>query len=144
MCYCEKNGIVVVIQQDQKTVTGVALATGEVVWKHTGIKYASPAKVLDHFMDVFTIPDGRIYISSLQGLFVLDSKDDGIKDKLFQMESPGYIRSIATHNNGYQQRFAFHHGGVEQTSISFYKLLPERWLPLQNIIPDEENAKTNE
>ena len=132
MCYCEKNGIVVVIQQDQKTFTGVALATGEVVWKHTKIKFGSPAKDLDYFRDVVTIPDGRICISTLQGLFVLDSKDGSIKYQLFDLEFRGIIWCTATCNNGYQQRLAIdhgHHGEVEQ--ISVYDLLPERWLPLQ-------------
>ena len=144
MCYCEKNGIVVVIQHGHKTPTGVALATGEVVWKHTEIQFGSPAKDLDDLADVFTFPDGSICIHNLRELFVLDSKDGNIKCKLFQLEGHGYIWCIAICNNGFQQRFAFHHVGLVQTQISLYKLLPARWLPLQNITPDEENSKTNE
>ena len=144
MCYCEKYGNVVLVHNNQTTLTGVALATGEVVWKHTEIQFGSPPKVLNQLKDVLTIPDGRICISALGELFVLDSKDGSIKYKLFCLEGHGCIWCIATCKNGYQQRLAFHHGGVEQTSISLYNILPERWRTLQNIIPDEENSKTNE
>ena len=139
MCYCEKNGIIVAVHQNRKTVTGVALATGEVVWKHTEIKFGSPAKDLDYFRDVFTILGGRICISSLRELFVLDSKDGSIKYELFCLEGRGCISSIATCNNGFQQRFAIQHGEpFEVEQISVYYLWPKRCLPLQNIISDEE------
>ena len=144
MCYCEKNGIIVMIHTDKKSLTGVTLATEEVVWKHTEIQFGSPAKILSYFTDVFTISDGSICIFNLDELFVLDSKDGTIKYKLFHYKGLGWIWSIATSNIGFQQRFAFHHGKLKQTQISLYKLLTERWLPLQNIMSDEEILQTNE
>ena len=145
MCYCEQYGNVVLVNNDKKTLRGVALATGEVVWARTEIQFGSPTKVLNNLKDVLTISYGRICISTLRGLFVLDSKDGNIKYELFCLEGHGCIWCIATCDNGYQQRLAIHHGPYgEEEHISFYKLLPEPWLPLQNIIPDEENAKTKE
>ena len=140
MCYCERNGIVVMVhinQNHQKTLTGVALATGEVVWKHTAIQFGFPPNVLD----CFRIPDGRICIDNLGKLFVLDTKDGSIKYKFFDLEIRGSIWSVATCCSGYQQRLAFQHGKLNRSNveqISVY-ISPKRWLPLQNIIPDEEN-----
>ena len=144
MCYCEESGIVVMVHNDRKTLTGVALASGEVVWKHTEIQFGSPAEVLNGFKDVFTIPDGRICIINLRELLVLDSKDGSIKDKLFHLEGTECIWSIAICNNGFHQRFAFHHGGLDQTQISLCKFtfFSGRRLPLQNIISDDENLQT--
>ena len=141
ICYCEKYGIVVVLHNDRKSLTGVKLATGDVAWKHT---ICSSAEVLGCIEDVFTIPDGRICILDLAKLFVLDPKDGTIKYKLFHSEGLGYIWGIATCIIGLHQRFAIQHGGLEQTQISVCDLLTERCLRLQDIVSDEENLKTDD
>ena len=138
MCYCEQNEIAVVLHKNQKTLTGIALATGEVVWKHTEIQFGSPTKVSDYCYGVFIIPNGRICIFNLRELFVLDPKDGTIKTKIFSFEGSGWIWNIANRNNGFQQIVAFQHGSSEPTEISLCKILPEQWLPLQNIISDDE------
>ena len=143
MCYCEKNEIVVALHKNQKTLTGIALATGEVVWKHTEIQFGSPTKVSDYCYGVFIISNERICIFNLRELFVLDPKDGTIKTKIFSFEGSGWIWNIATRNNGLQQIFAFQHGSSEQTEISLCKILPEQWLPLQNIISDDERIRLN-
>ena len=133
-CYCEKYGIVVVLHTDRKSLTGVRLATGEVVWKCTEITFGSPAKILLCFQDILTIPDGRICTFHFDKLFVLDPKNGTIRHELFSCEGPGCIWNVATRNNGFQQRFAIKHGILEQTQISVHYLMPERCLPLQTIV----------
>ena len=137
MCYCEKYGTIIVLHGNQKSLTGVMLTTGEVVWKHTNITLGSPANVLDRFKSLFTIPNGRICIFNLGKLFVLDPKYGAIKYELFNQDQ-GINWSIATRNNGFQQRFAIQHGHPKQ--ISVFDLLLQRCLPLQNIISEEENG----
>ena len=53
MCYCEKYGIVIVLHEDRKSLTGVMLATGEVVWMRNEITFGSPPKSLQSPMEEF-------------------------------------------------------------------------------------------
>ena len=146
ICYYEKYGIVVVLHEDCKTLTGVILATGQVAWKRTKIQFGSPAKVLDYFKDVLIIPDGRVCIFTLWKLFLLDPKTGTIVCELLDFTSSRCIRKIATRRNGFQQRFAIQHSNhsIDKIQISVFYLLPERCLPLRNIISDEENSNTHE
>ena len=131
------------LHEDQETLTGIILATGQVAWKRTEIQFGSPAIVLNYLRNVLIIPDGRVCIFNLWNLVVLDPKSGTIMYELLDFTSSGCIRKIATHNNGFQQRFAILHSRGD-TKISIFYLLPERCLPLRSIISDEENSKTNE
>ena len=109
MCYYERYGIVIVLHRDWRTLTGIMLATGQVVWKHTEVQYRNPPNVsdpvtLDYFQDVLTIPDGRICVLNLWKLFVLDAKDGTIRYELLDVTGSGSIWKIATRTNGFQQK----------------------------------------
>ena len=143
MCYCEKYGIVVMMQSDRSTLTGVMLSTGHIVWKHTEYKFGSPPRILEYSKEVFTMVDGRISLFNLHKLFVLEPKDGAIKYEIHDSTGSGWIGNITTRNNGHQLRFAIRITSGKQTRVSVYYLLPERCLPLKSITSNETNSKTD-
>ena len=144
MSYCEHDGILVVLDEDRKTITGVTLASGQIVWKKTELQYGSPHEILELFQDVLTIPDGKKIIFNLWKPFIFDPTDGAIKHQLHNFVGAGWIGKIATRNNGSEQILAVLNSGLEQIQIYVYYLLPDRFLPLRNTVPDEANSKTNE
>ena len=146
MCFCEKYGIVAMMNSDhsdRNTLTGVMLSTGQIVWKHTEIKFGSPMKTLEYSKEVFTMVDGRICLFNLHKLFVLEPKDGTVKYEIHDSTSSGWIENIATRYNGNQQRFVITFTSEKETRISVYYLLPESCLPLRSLTSDEANSKTN-
>ena len=142
MSYCENNDILVVLDEDRKTVTGLKLATGQVVWRKTEIQYGYSQEILELFQDVLTIPDGKKCIFNLWKPFIFGPKDGAIEHQLHNFVGSGWIGKIATRNNGNQQIFAILNSGLEQIQIYVYNLSPVCCLPLRNII--SENSTTNE
>ena len=124
MSYYENDDILVVLDEDWKTVTGVKLARGQVVWKKTEIQYGSPGEILELFQDLLPIPDGKKCIFNLWKPLIFDPKDGAIKHQLHNFVGSGWIGKIATRNNGNQQIFAILNSGLEQIEIYVYYLSP--------------------
>ena len=96
MCFSQKNGIIIVLHDDMKTITGFHLDTKQVTWQHTEIQFGFPSQALDIIKDVSSLPDGRVCIYNHKNVFALDPRDGVIMYKLLDFDVPGIIWTMAT------------------------------------------------
>ena len=106
--YCEKHEIAVLLHIDRKTLTGVALAAGKIVWEKTEEELG--VTVPNSVRNVLTILDGRVCIFSLWNLLVLDLEHGTIYYRI------SYSKSIT--------RYLKEFGILRPTTMALSKDLP--------------------
>ena len=140
MCFSERYGIIVVLYSDMKTIAGVRLATRQVAWTHTEMKFGSPSQTLDIIKDVSSLPDGRVCVFHHKKIFALDPRDRTILYTLLKFDVLGIIWTIATCYTNNEQKLAVQFGPSKQTQILLFRIpfqSPEalHHLLLEDIIP---------
>ena len=143
LCYSKKHGIAIAFRHDRKAITGIDLVTGNVLWQHVEIPFGSSPQFLNDFRDIFTLPDGRVCIFSYTDIFTLDPVNGIILNKFLNLDS--YIWTTATCENFNQPFLAI----AYDTKIFVYKIRFQpcktyHYLPLQDIVSEEEDMETND
>ena len=143
LCYSKKHGIAIAFRHDRKAITGIDLMAGKVLWQHVEIPFGSSPHFLNDFRDIFTLPDGRVCIFSYTDIFTLDPVNGIILNKFLNLNS--YIWTTATCENFNQPFLAI----AYDTKIFVYKIRFQpcktyHYLPLQDIVSEEEDMETND
>ena len=125
MGFSEKDGIVLLLHQDKKSLTGIHLQSRDVIW-NSELQFSSLVESPGDISNIFTIADGRVCIVTLRKVFVIDPEKGTVMYQLFEYNDEGFLWRIATCYNGHQQRLAVKSGSVkEEGKVSLYHLSPD-------------------